>query len=125
MTKEDLITILKEFKNVHFVIMETRTPKRIYISLPITGHDIEKVRLRAKKYADILKSIGWNPVTPFDVCPELDKQYSYYMGKDIEALLECDAIYMTSGWGNSKGCRAELAVAQVYNKEIITDPLML
>ena len=42
-------------------------------------------------------------VTPFDVCPEPDKPYSYYMGKDIEALLECDAIYLCEGVAELQG----------------------
>ena len=41
------------------------------------------------------------------------------MGKDIEALLECDAIYMCEGWQNSKGCMAEFEVARIYGKEIM------
>ncbi len=31
--------------------------------------------------------------------------------RDVEALLECDAIYMLPGWKNSKGAVAEVAVA--------------
>ena len=99
--------------------------KRIYISIPISGHDIEEVKAKAK---DITECILWDElgiekgldvITPFDVCPEPDKPYSYYMGKDIEALLECDAIYLCEGWQNSKGCMAEFEVARIYGKEIM------
>ena len=99
--------------------------KRIYISIPISGHDLEEVKAKAK---DIIECILWyelgiekgfDIITPFDVCPEPDKPYSYYMGKDIEALLECDAIYLCEGWQNSKGCMAEFEVARIYGKEIM------
>ena len=99
--------------------------KRIYISIPISGHDLEEVKAKAK---DIIECILWDElgiekgldiITPFDVCPEPDKSYSYYMGKDIEALLECDAIYLCEGWQNSKGCMAEFEVARIYGKEIM------
>ena len=102
--------------------------KRIYISIPISGHDIEEVKEKAR---DIRKCLlmdefdwekGWNStdvITPFDVCSKPDKPYSYYMGKDIEALLECDAIYLCEGWQNSKGCMAEFEVARIYGKEIM------
>ena len=99
--------------------------KRIYISIPISGHDLEEVKAKAR---DIRECILWDElgieksldiITPFDVCPEPDKPYSYYMGKDIEALLECDAIYLCEGWQNSKGCMAEFEVARIYNKEIM------
>lgn len=57
---------------------------------------------------------GYVPIAPFDVCNEKDKPYSYYMGKDIEALLECDYIYFVDGWEKSKGCCAEKAIADIY-----------
>lgn len=93
---------------------------KIYISIPITGHDIEKVKARADMIKQLISS-EWNDViTPFDVCPEKDKPYSYYMGRDIEALLECDAIYMASGWKKSKGCTLEYNAASLYGKQIFT-----
>ena len=79
---------------------------KIYISIPISGHDLEEVKTKAR---DIREHLLWDVfelkkgqhrpdvITPFDVCPEPDKPYSYYMGKDIEALLECDAIYLCEG----------------------------
>ena len=92
--------------------------KRIYISIPISGHDLEEVKAKARK-AKIRVSHLYDVITPFDVCSEPDKPYSYYMGKDIEALLECDAIYLCEGWQNSKGCMAEFEVARIYGKEIM------
>ena len=38
--------------------------------------------------------------------------WSWYISHDIERLLECDAIFMTKGHKQSKGCRIELVVAQ-------------
>jgi hypothetical protein len=32
--------------------------------------------------------------------------------RDLEALVDCDAIYMLAGWQGSRGARAELAVAE-------------
>ena len=104
--------------------------KTRYISIPISGHDLEEVKAKAIDISERLLwdvfelKKGWHRpdvITPFDVCPEPDKQYSYYMGKDIEALLECDAIYLCEGWQNSKGCMAEFAVAKIYNKKIIIE----
>ena len=94
--------------------------KRVYISIPISGHDLEEVKEKARK-AKIWVSHRYDVITPFDVCPEPDKPYSYYMGKDIEALLECDAIYLCEGWQRSKGCMAEFEVARIYGKEIIIE----
>ena len=101
---------------------------KIYISIPISGHDLEKVKAKARNISERLlwdvfelKKGRHRPdvITPFDVCPESDKPYSYYMGKDIEALLECDAIFLCEGCQNSKGCMAEFEVARIYGKEIM------
>ena len=104
--------------------------KRIYISIPISGNGLEEVKAKARVARERLlydvfgvKKGRNRPdvITPFDVCPESDKPYSYYMGKDIEALLECDAIYLCEGWQNSKGCIAEFEMARIYGKEIIIE----
>lgn len=54
-----------------------------YISLPITGHPIEEVKLRAANAKALLTAPGVEVITPFDICPEPDKDYAYYMGRDI------------------------------------------
>ncbi len=41
---------------------------------------------------------------PFDVCEAIDR--------DIEALKQCDAIYLLQGWQGSKGAKAEKALAE-------------
>ena len=104
---------------------------KIYISLPISGQPTKSRMAYAEQVKNELTKAFWrrerafdneselNIVTPFDVCPEPNKPYSYYMGKDIEALLECDAIYLCEGWQNSKGCMAEFEVARIYGKEIM------
>ena len=104
--------------------------KRIYLSLPIknTGYTTKE----RMKYADEVRRLlelrygvrneNVIVITPFDVNENEDKDsYARKMGNDIEALLECDAIYLCSGWQNSKGCMAEFAVAKIYGKEIIME----
>ena len=92
--------------------------KKLYISLPISGHDIEEVKHRAalakKHYSE-----KYDVITPFDICTDEAATYANCMGKDIEALLECDVIFLMTGWQKSKGCMAEFYVAQVYNKQIL------
>lgn len=92
---------------------------KVYISCPITGHDIKIVRTCIDKAKKVLTKNGHIPVSPLDVAPEEDMPYSYYMGKDIEALLECEAIYLLRGWQESKGCNVELWASKVYNKKIM------
>lgn len=95
--------------------------KKIYISIPITGFDIEEQKKKANWYKRLLAA-KYEVITPFDINQDANegKPYSYYMGKDIEALLECDAIFLSPGWVDSKGCTAEYEVAKIYGLKIIS-----
>lgn len=92
---------------------------KVYISLPISGFPLDIVKKRADQYKKRLQADGHEAITPFDVCSEPSQSYSFYMGRDIEALIDCDAIYLAPGWHGSKGCTAEYEVARVFNKTII------
>ena len=96
---------------------------RIYISIPITGHDPEKQRAKAERFAKDIDAMGHKPINPFDVpkppehfCEK--EKYAYYMGLDISGLLLCDAVYFSRGWEQSKGCRLEHAAAEIYGLKI-------
>lgn len=91
--------------------------KKLYISVPITGRPLEAAKEQAEKVKELWEVI-YDVITPFDVNPVQDKPYAYYMGKDVEALLNCDAIYMCPGWISSKGCNAEYQIAKIYGLEI-------
>ena len=89
---------------------------RIYISIPIKGHSIEQQRPKASEIAEKLKELGHEPVNPFDTpAPPEDlseeEKYAWYMGRDIEQLLLCDAILMCAGWRDSVGCTIEHGAA--------------
>jgi hypothetical protein len=110
--------------------------RKIYIAGPMRGipqYNFPKFDEAAEK----LFSEGWNPVNP----AELDRELGYHpeempedfdwntiptgfplkaiIAKDIDALTECDAIYVLSGWENSKGAKAELAVAIWLGIEVL------
>ncbi len=95
--------------------------KKVYVSIPITGEDYNDQRNHAFVVATDLGMKGYDPITPFDINPQATTPYNEAMGKCVEALLECDAICLCKGWNNSKGCRAELQVALVYGKDVITE----
>lgn len=89
---------------------------KIYVSLPITGIPIEEAKQKADSVKRKLSELGHNVVTPFDVCPEENKPYSYYMGKDIETIIDSDAIFLCDDWIESKGCMLEYYAARIYGK---------
>ena len=105
---------------------------KVYLSLPISGRSVKERMAYAEKIkygliAAYCRGEGifmaeskLNIIAPFDVNENEDKDsYARKMGNDIEALLECDAIYLCRGWQNSKGCMAEFEVARIYNKQIL------
>lgn len=90
---------------------------KIYISIPISGKDIEVQRAKAKKVEEALKARGHEVVNPFDtpypdevMSPE--EQWRYFMGEDIKRLLACDGVIFCSQWYWSKGCKIEHSVAE-------------
>ena len=93
--------------------------KKLYISLPITGRDLDSAKREAENYKRFYECAGYDVITPFDVSPDSEKPYSYHMGRDIETLLECDAVFFVYGFHHSKGCNLEYAAAKIYGKEII------
>lgn len=81
--------------------------KKVYISLPITGCDIDEVEAKSIFVSSVLENKGYIPVSPLDVSPDPDATYAEHMGRDIQALLECDAVYFCKDWQYSKGCMLE------------------
>lgn len=93
---------------------------KVYISLPITGHDIEEVEARCIFAKAVLKRKGHTPVSPLDVSDNPDASYAEHMGRDISALLCCDAVVFLEGWEASRGCRLEHAATEIYGKGIFS-----
>ena len=91
---------------------------KVYISLPITGHDIEEVEARCIFAKSVLKKKGRMPVSPLDIDHSDPDFYEAVIGTDITALLCCDAVVFLDGWQESKGCTLEHAAAKIYNKLI-------
>ncbi len=90
--------------------------KRTYISIPITGHDIEKQKRKAEQ---IKKEIP-NSVSPFDIVEDNGQSYGFFMGKDIEYLLDCcDTVYFCDGWKKSRGCILEYCAAKIYGLKML------
>ena len=93
--------------------------KKVYISIPISGKEIIGVKLHLDLVKKGLVSNDYEPVTPFDVSPDSNASYAEHMGKDIQALLECNAVFFCRGWQDSKGCQAEYEVAKIYGKQMV------
>lgn len=85
--------------------------RKIYISLPISGHDESVQRKKASEIAKIIEASGATPVVPFDVDCGKNPTYEDYICNDLRAMLDCDGIFFCRGWEQSCGCGIEHDVA--------------
>ena len=92
---------------------------KVYISIPISGIKMDVVRFNERHAKEQIIQSKNTPVSPLDINPDPTKPYAEMCGKDIQALLECDAIYFCRGWERSKGCTAEYEVAKIFNKVML------
>ena len=94
---------------------------KLYISIPISGRPLHEAKYHAECIKAALTPHGHECITPFDVCSEPGKTYGYYMGRDIEAILDnnIDGVVFGHGFHDSNGCMLEHAAAQIYTKSII------
>lgn len=72
---------------------------------------------KAVSPADIDREYGFDPKTlppnyNWDQIPEQAGSKMDIINRDLEELLNCQAIYLLPGWETSKGATAELAIAQ-------------
>ena len=103
--------------------------KKIYISLPIAFQEdtVYERNEEAKRYLkkwykkyDFISPIDHNHIDDEALGNHLAlERTAYYMGRDIETVILCDAILMCPGWENSKGCRVEKFTAETYGKEVL------
>lgn len=102
--------------------------EKIYISLPLGGHE-ETARKRyddavewvKKNYpnAEIYGPTNMDEFEPdVGLAAEREHDWAWYMGEDMKILLRCTHIVMTRGWSWSPGCRVERAAA-IANKIIV------
>lgn len=111
---------------------------RIYIAGPMTGYKLYNFPA-FDAVADEIRAEGHKPINPADLDREAgfdpatlpeDWDWSTYLpgvdpndfiNRDIEAIKTADAIYMLPGWRESRGARAEHALAEWRGISII-DP---
>jgi hypothetical protein len=85
---------------------------KTYISDQITGLTYEQAYNNFSENEAFIESIGMDPVNPMRNGLPFDADWKAHMLKDIEMLMECDAIMMGHNWKVSKGARIEKKIAE-------------
>ena len=106
---------------------------KIYIATPVNGRkeatleekmeaafnrveELKKI-LKAKYPDDTFSSIF--DIVPFGVYSLRYMREAEIMGKCVQRVMECDAIFMDAGWMKSAGCCVEMSTASIYGKKMI------
>lgn len=92
--------------------------KKIYISGPISGHDIEERRAAFAAVERMLREEGLEVVNPLNVAFPEYCTHEQYMRVDIALLIGCDYIYLMKGWDTSRGASTEFVVATSAGIEV-------
>lgn len=83
----------------------------IYVAGPMSGyinHNFPAFHFVASG----LRSVGWIVINPAEFNVGLQENWRACMVTDIKMLVDCDAIYMLTGWEKSKGASLEHHIAK-------------
>ena len=92
--------------------------KKIYISGPISGYDINERKDAFAKAQEVLELCGYEVRNPFDNGLDREASTHEHMRADLKMLLDCDEILMLKGWNRSAGCNVELQCAVAAGLEV-------
>lgn len=110
--------------------------KKIFVSIPMSGVEntvLSRYRRTESKIKADEKLSEYEIVAPYKFfdyftedgvkgdCTSDIGVTAFCMGKDIELVIGCDAIYSCDGWEESKGCRVERYTANVYGLEMYNE----
>lgn len=88
--------------------------KKAYISIPITGRDIEEVRKESKIVEQVLNGLGYDTFNPLDLEKSNPGQsWEWYMDQDLKIIQSgtLNAVFLCKGWRQSSGCMLEYKTA--------------
>lgn len=91
---------------------------RYYIAGPMTG--LPELNFPAfERMAKTLRDMGFEVVSPHEVCADKEMPWADCMRRDIPALLTCDAVVTLDGCDKSKGATLECHIARELGMKIV------
>lgn len=96
---------------------------RIYLSGPISGHNLDERRQAFKRVQIMLESQGYEVFNPMENGLPPESTTHEHMHRDLAELTRedhpYDAIYMMERWLHSAGCKTEFSVATAIGLSVI------
>ena len=87
---------------------------RLYVSGPMTGlpeFNFPGFHAAARQ----LRAVGYEVINPAEHDEQPGRSWEHYLRKDIRLLMDCDAVALLPGWGNSRGALLEKYIAQALS----------
>ena len=102
---------------------------KIMISQPMSGLSLSEIAYQRDRIERKLESLGHEVINSY--FKEFDEENRcdlahvpvYYLGKALQKMAECDAVYFAEGWELARGCVIERAVAEKYGLIIMEGEL--
>ena len=105
---------------------------KLYLSFPITGHDLKERRQYAARTCAMLHVERPDDIiiNPFTIADKVLKKkmerthtldpptYEEYMAADLKELATCQLAIFAPGWQASEGCKMEMAMCKDKNIEV-------
>lgn len=94
---------------------------RVMISQPMNGLTREQIEENRANAVKTIESYGYTVVDSFvtDSTPKTNNDALYYLGKSLEIMATCHAVYFVKGWEKARGCRIERAACKAYGLKIM------
>ena len=103
--------------------------KKAMIAQPMAGKSEEEIRETRERITAELVAKGYEVVnTLFEDEMYGNKEMAargikniglYLLGKSLQEMSKCDAVYFAKGWENARGCRFERAAVNSYGVEML------
>lgn len=93
--------------------------KKIYVSGKITGRDFQEALKHFSDATKMLREKGYEVINPMELEHNHDQSWENFMRVDLKGMLECDSLYMLSGWAESRGARVEWNLAKDLGFEFL------
>ena len=92
---------------------------KAFISQPMTGHSEEEIAAARKKAEARCLAMGYEVAdTVFEQGDgSLDFQLEQ-LGKALQVMARCKAVYVWRGWALCGGCRIEVDAAYAYKRKL-------
>lgn len=98
---------------------------KVMISQPMAGKTEEEIKEARAKATEYLESKGYEvvdsyiPPYEFLLFSKIKHESVWFLGKSIQHMSFCDAVFFCKGRERARGCRIEHEIAKAYGLEII------